>query len=95
MNKESLSGNFDLVPRTPLIPGITDTEQNVRAIANFYIKHRVKKAVLLPNNPVWINKLEKLGQKEKFDNKDRIRKFYDKEKEKKIKKFFSEKGNEG
>jgi len=94
LKKEALSGNFDLLPRTPLIPGITDTKKNIQAIANFYNKHRVKKITLLPNNPVWINKLEKLGQKEKFDNNDRIRKFYDKEKEKKIKDLFYEKGIE-
>jgi pyruvate formate lyase activating enzyme len=94
LKKEALSGNFDLLPRTPLIPGITDTKENIQAIAGFYNKHQVKKTVLLSNNPAWINKLEKLGQKDQFDCKNRIRKFYDKEKKKKIQKLFSEKGIE-
>jgi len=94
LKKEALFGNFDLLPRTPLIPGMTDTKKNIQAIADFYKKQQVKKTVLLSNNPAWINKLEKLGQKEKFDNNDRIQKFYDKEKEIKTKKVFSEKGIE-
>ena len=94
LKKEAVAGNFDLLPRTPLIPGTTDTKENIQAIADFYKKQQVRKTVLLPNNPAWINKLEKLGQKEKFDNNDRIRKFYDKEKEIKTKKMFFEKGIE-
>ena len=94
LKKETVAGNFELLPRTPLIPGITDTKENIQAIADFYKKHQVKKAALLPTNPAWINKLEKLGQKDKFDNKDSIRKFYDKEKKKKIQNLFSEKGVE-
>ena len=94
LKKEALTGFFELLPRTPLIPGITDTKENIQAIADFYKKHQVKKTVLLPNNPAWINKLEKLGQKDKFDNKNSIRKFYDKEKKKKIQHLFSEKGVE-
>jgi len=94
LKTEALFGNFDLLPRTPLIPGMTDTKKNIQAIADFYKKQQVKKTVLLSNNPAWINKLEKLGQKEKFDNNDRIQKFYDKEKEIKTKKVFSEKGIE-
>jgi len=94
LKKEAVSGNFDLIPRTPLIPGITDTKKNIQAIADFYKKYQVKNAVLLSNNPAWINKLEKLGQKDKFDNKNRIRKFYNIEKKKKIQKLFSVKGIE-
>ncbi|MCD4784343.1 MAG: glycyl-radical enzyme activating protein [Candidatus Eremiobacteraeota bacterium] len=94
LHNKSQCGHFELLPRTPLIPEITDTKKNIQATADFYHKHQIKKTTLLPNNPAWINKLEMLGKKDIFDNKDPIRKFYDQEKEKKIKEYFSRHGVE-
>ena len=88
------SGHFKLLPRTPLIPGITDTETNIQAIADFYNKHEVQKTILLPNNPAWIQKLGKIGQKDIFGSKNPIRKFYDEAKEEKIRGYFSKHGIE-
>ena len=45
------------MPRTPLIPGITDTGKNIRDIIDFYIRHDIDRAALLPNNPMWFDKL--------------------------------------
>jgi len=86
--------NFELLPRTPLIPGITDRKSNIQAIAEFYNKHQVGKTTLLPNNPAWLQKLDKIGRKVTFDSKDPIRKFYDKDKKQKIRKQFSRCGIE-
>jgi len=88
------SGHVELLPRTPLIPGITDSEKNIHELAEFYTRHQVQKAVLLSNNPVWIQKLEKIGQKVTFDNIDPIRKFYDDEMKNEIKDYFSRQGVE-
>ena len=49
------------LPRTPLIPGITDTDENLEAIAGLYKETGVKKTELLPYNPTWYGKTEKLG----------------------------------
>ena len=45
----------------PLIPGITDTDENLEAIAGLYKETGVKKTELLPYNPTWYGKNEKLG----------------------------------
>ena len=58
-DKEKYS--YSLLPRIPLIPGITDTEENLTAIADFMKKTGVIKTDLLPYNPTWYSKNEKIG----------------------------------
>jgi pyruvate formate lyase activating enzyme len=50
-----------VLPRTPLIPGITDTEKNMREIAAFLKGLAITEAVLLPYNPLWHEKTKKIG----------------------------------
>lgn len=50
-----------LLPRTPLVPGITDGEENLRAIADFLRNLGVERAALLAYNPLWHEKSGKLG----------------------------------
>jgi len=52
-----------LLPRTPLIPGMTDTDENLSAIAEFLFSLGIKKAALLEYNPLWYAKLNKLYRK--------------------------------
>ena len=52
---------YEFLPRTPLIPGITDTEDNLRQIAAFYHTNGVTRTQLLPYNPTWYPKADKLG----------------------------------
>lgn len=40
----------DFITRIPMIPGVTDTEKNIRALAGFMSELGVKKAELLPYN---------------------------------------------
>jgi pyruvate formate lyase activating enzyme len=60
--KAGKNSNFSLLPRTPLVPGITDTKQNLTSIADFLQKNGQKKAALLPYNPLWPDKCSKTGQ---------------------------------
>lgn len=53
--------HIPLTVRIPLIPGITATRDNLRQIAEFLAQYQVESAVLLPYNPLWIDKLEKLN----------------------------------
>ncbi|MBU1118757.1 glycyl-radical enzyme activating protein [Patescibacteria group bacterium] len=92
LKKKSQSEEFSLLPRTPIIPGITDTEDALLALADFYEKHSVHKAAILLNNPIWIEKFEKLGKESTIGAKNPIRKFYDKEKAEEIKHVFSKRG---
>jgi pyruvate formate lyase activating enzyme len=50
-----------LLPRTPLIPGMTDTGDNMRQIAGFLSRLGVKQAALLTYNPLWHEKTDKIG----------------------------------
>ncbi|NLP48191.1 MAG: glycyl-radical enzyme activating protein [Clostridiales bacterium] len=52
---------FELLARTPLIPGITDTPENLEQIAGFLQGLGVKCAQLLPYNPTWLEKSRGLG----------------------------------
>lgn len=51
----------ELLSRVPLVPGITDTDTNIIAIAAFLTSHKVSKAKLLPYNPLWPEKCAKVG----------------------------------
>lgn len=61
INERAAEGTFMLLPRTPLIPGITATTENLAAIAEFLAGHNIKKAQLLPYNPLWPGKKRKIG----------------------------------
>ena len=58
-----------VIPRIPLIPGITTTEENLRGIAVFLEKHGVKSCSLMPYNPLWSDKLQKLGLTPRYYHK--------------------------
>lgn len=51
-----------VVPRIPLIPGITTTADNLSGIARFLESLGVSAATLVPYNPLWRDKAEKLGR---------------------------------
>ncbi len=59
--RDSREMGFSFLPRTPLIPDITDTDDNLEAIARLYTETGVEKTELLPYNPTWYTKTEKLG----------------------------------
>jgi pyruvate formate lyase activating enzyme len=77
LQKHVLEGGFELLPRTPLIPGITDTEANLRAIAGFLRGQGVRRAALMDNNPIWLDKCGKLGLAPPFTEGHPARGFYD------------------
>jgi len=80
-NFEDLVKNksIEILPRIPIIPGITDTNENLSNLANYLKSLNVKKIGLLPYNPLWLDKPEKIGTKQSYDysewldNKDKER----------------------
>lgn len=58
---EARTGGKTLLPRIPLIPDITDTEENISGIAGFLRSLGVKKAALMAYNPLWHEKCGKIG----------------------------------
>ncbi len=58
---KSRNGHFTVLPRIPLIPGISDTEENLAGFADFLVAQKAERVQLLPYNPTWLEKNQKLG----------------------------------
>jgi pyruvate formate lyase activating enzyme len=74
--RRAASGEVALLPRTPLIPGITDSDAQIAELVGLYTKHEVQKASLLGNNPIWIDKCDQLGIPAKPGTSSNLRDFY-------------------
>lgn len=61
LNRLYQEGGIEILPRLPLIPGISASTDNLEALAEFLRLRQVKRLALLPNNPLWGEKLAKLG----------------------------------
>lgn len=66
-------GEFDLLPRIPLVPGITATVPNVLAIGDFLLEHGIRSVRLLDYNPTWVDKTTKLGAASPVSQQDSMR----------------------
>jgi len=74
---------YDILPRIPLIPNITDTEKNLTEIADYLCSIGCFKVELLPYNPTWYPKTDKIGVElndelkglDHFQSKDQITAF--------------------
>ena len=55
-------GGVPVLPRVPLIPGITDTTENLRAVAAFLKQCGAQKVQLLPYHPLWQEKTRTIGR---------------------------------
>lgn len=56
-----------VIPRIPLIPGITDSEHNLRGLADYLRKHDVDRCSLMPYNPMWQDKLKRMGKTSSYN----------------------------
>ncbi len=63
LHKKYLDGGTEIQPRTPLIPGITDTKENLGDIISFYQEANVTKTHLMAYHPLWQDKNLKIGIK--------------------------------
>ena len=82
----SISGGVKVIPRIPLIPDITTSDQNLREIARFLQEKRVKEVALLSYNPIWSEKLAKIGKPQEYDET----KWLEKEEEDHFRSFFEQ-----
>lgn len=78
--RKYLDGGVEVLPRIPLVPGITATGPNLTSIASFLRKMGVKKIVLLPYNPLWREKAEKLGVQSPFGGTESMKTWMKQEK---------------
>jgi pyruvate formate lyase activating enzyme len=57
-----LNAPVEMVPRIPLIPGFTISEENLEGISSFLKDNGVRTCSLLPYNPLGLSKWENLGK---------------------------------
>jgi len=53
---------IELLPRVPLVPGVTATRANLEAIADFLRSCGASRVALLEYNPLWMEKSARLGR---------------------------------
>ena len=53
--------DIPVIPRIPLIPGITDNRENLSGLSRFLRRHGATSCALMRYNPLWQDKLEKMG----------------------------------
>ena len=92
--EQSLTQGFKIISRTALIPYITDTVDNINAIALFYKSHSITKTILLLNNPLWFHKLDNLGIHSDNNNSEQINSLYPIQKQETIRNRFKNYGVE-
>ena len=78
--------DIEVLPRIPLIPNITATNENLIGLVNYLKSLNIKEIGLLPYNPLWRSKPEKIGIKPLYNHLE----WLNKEDKKRIKLIFSE-----
>ena len=84
--EDLLKKNKEILPRIPLIPNITDTPQNLTGLVEYLRSLNIRKIALLPYNPLWLPKPEKIGIKPLYTNS----KWLSNKKKEEIKAYFSD-----
>jgi pyruvate formate lyase activating enzyme len=67
--RRSRTGGADVLPRVPLVPGITDTNANLDALADVLVRDGAVRVQLMPYNPLWGDKAVKLGKAPAFERR--------------------------
>jgi len=89
---DSRAGKVEVLPRTPLVPGITDSEANLRAIAGFLNDNQVSAAAILPYHPLWREKAHKLGCHDMHADQEQMHSFLRQERLEACKAIFRDAG---
>lgn len=75
LQEKYLDGYVDIIPRTPLIPGITDTQKNLSGIAQFLLGCKATSIQLLAYHPLWQAKNQKIGRSDSLGDSPEINRF--------------------
>ncbi len=62
--------SIELLPRIPLIPKITLKEENLRSWIQYFKSLNIDKVWLLPYNPLWLSKSEKIGLEPEYNHSE-------------------------
>lgn len=94
LNELYVKGGVEVLPRTPLIPGITDDDGNLRGVIDFLKNCGVKKAQLLPYHPLWQDKNAKIGVHDPLGDAEEMKNFLADERLESAKAMFTNAGIE-
>lgn len=92
LQQQYLAGGVKILPRTPLVPNITDTPENLFAIASLYKEQCVTTTQLLAYHPMWQNKNIKIGIQTLSDQNSSLHKWMSNERVKECEKIFTDMG---
>jgi pyruvate formate lyase activating enzyme len=84
--------DLTLLPRIPLIPDMTDTEANLRAMAGFLKSLDVHRIAVLSYNPLWFEKCAKIGADAPFRTDPAKKTWMSSERVNRVKEIFEEYG---
>lgn len=59
--------SIPVIPRIALVPGITATRRNIMDLAAFLRSLGLQTCSLLPYNPLWMDKIARLGKRAQFE----------------------------
>jgi len=80
LQRLSKERGFELLPRVPLVPDITDSESNLRGIAEFLNENGAGKVRLLSYNPLWHEKCDQIGVENPYQNQQSMTQWLTREK---------------
>jgi pyruvate formate lyase activating enzyme len=92
LHADAARAHFELLPRTPLVPGITDTDSNLAGIADFLARLGVKRAALMQYNPLWHDKAAKIGAADRYANDPAMSAWMDKDNLRRCRDIFAVRG---
>jgi pyruvate formate lyase activating enzyme len=90
--RKYLDGGVEVLPRTPLIPDITDTQENLSAIVSLYKEEQVEKTQLMAYHPLWRDKNLKIGIKPFSIKENKMGEWMANERLKECEKIFTDAG---
>lgn len=85
-------GGKEVLPRIPLIPGITDTESNLAETVRFLKDCGAEQVSLLPYHPLWQDKNKAIGMENPLGRENQMTTFLAREKIDACRALFTKKG---
>jgi len=87
-------GVLDFLPRVPLIPGITATNENIGAIGDYLKARKATRVQVMAYNPLWHGKSVKIGCDDLFAADESMHKFMERDEVGRLTALFEERGLE-
>ncbi|BCS95655.1 pyruvate formate lyase-activating protein [Desulfoluna limicola] len=87
-------GDLDFLPRVPLIPGITATDENICAIGDYLKARGASRVQIMAYNPLWHGKSVKIGCDDLLAKDETMHKFMERDEVSRLTALFEARGLE-